>query len=453
MLYGVSREMASEMLRKGTLKIAVYGLGKMGLPLALVFADAGARVTGVDIDENRVSTINSGRNPFPFEPGIEDLLSRNLANGRFHATTDGIAAASQSDLLVILVPVKADENGIDFAPLESAMRMIGGGLRKGSIIVTETTLPPGTTESYIPLLDKLSGLKAGVDYGLAHAPERTMSGRVIRDITESYPKILGGLDEKSLEPLIGIYSIINRKGVVPVSSIRVAEAVKVFEGVYRDVNIALANELAIIGEQLGLDTMEAIRAANTQPYSHIHRPGAGVGGHCIGVYTWFLIHKAPMQARLLLEARKRNLEMPHHMLVLLLKALNMNGRSLNGSRIILLGLSYRGGVKESINSPTLPLSKELIDWGARVELYDPYYTDEEIRGHGLNPFNNVYDGADALVIVTDHPQFKKLDLDSIRRRMRTPIIVDGRHIFLEDPRTVRYYYAAPGIGVRPPKGE
>ncbi len=450
MLYGVLQDIASKMLRSGELTVSVYGLGKMGLPLALVFADNGANVIGVDVDPGRVELVNRGVNPIPNEPGITKILGKALKENRFRATTNGAYAARSSDLNIVIVPVKADEKGIDMSSMDNAMRMIGMGLRKGSIIVTETTLPPGTTESYIPLLEELSGLKAGRDFGIAHAPERTMSGRVIKDITESYPKVIGALDKKTLDPLIGIYSTINKKGVVSVSSIRIAEAVKVFEGVYRDVNIALANELALISEELGIDVIEAIKAANTQPYSHIHKPGAGVGGHCIGVYTWFLIHRTPELARMLRLSRTINNYMPHHMVELLVKALNKNKRSLKDSRIIVLGLSYRGGVKETINSPSIPLIKELVDWEANVEVYDPLYTREEIEAMGFKAFNNDYRNADALVLVTNHKEYHKIDLEDVFKQMRTPVLVDGRYVFLDAKGVEKYYYAAPGLGLREP---
>lgn len=443
-LLGLSREEAANLLLNGKLSVAVFGLGKMGLPLALVFADRGAKVYGVDTNEELVDKVNRGENPIPFEPGIDELLSRALKSTKFIATTNGAWAASKSDLIIIIVPVYANYKGINLSYMENAIRSAASGMKEGSIVVTETTLPPGTTESFIPIIETTTGLKAGKGFGIAHAPERTMSGRVIKDITQSYPKIIGAINKETLEPLIGIYSVINEKGVHPVSSIRVAESVKVFEGVYRDVNIALANELALISERLGINVNEAIDAANTQPYSHIHKPGAGVGGHCIGVYTWFLIHSFPELARLLRIARAVNDLMPIHMVELVLRGLNAAKKSLNGSRILVLGLSYRGGVKETTNSPSFPLINELKEWGASVEVYDPYFTEEEIKNMGFKPFNGSYEGLDAIVLVTDHPQFKSLDLVKIRNAMRTPVLIDGRYVFANREETKNFIYLSPG---------
>lgn len=449
-LLSLSREEASKKLKEGMITVSVFGLGKMGLPLALVFAEHGAKVIGVDINERLIDAVMKGENPLPFEPGVGEMLERALKRRNFFATTDGAYASSQSDLIVVIVPVYASKSGIDLRNMDQAMQQIGSGLREGSIVVTETTLPPGTTEGYIPTLEKLSGLKAGEDFGIAHAPERTMSGRVVKDITESYPKILGAINSKTLEPLAGIYSVINKKGVLPVSSIRAAEAVKVFEGIYRDVNIALANELAMISELMGLNVNEIIDAANSQPYSHIHRPGAGVGGHCIPVYPWFIIHKFPELARIIRLSREVNELMPLHMVELTLRAMNAAGRALKGSRIIVLGLSYRGNVKEHINSPSIPLANELIGWGSDVEVMDPYYTDDEIESYGFKPFSGSFREADAIVVATDHKQFREINLKELREEMRTPVIVDGRYIFLDRKELDSFFYVAPGIPLKEP---
>jgi len=251
-LIGLSRDEVQRVLQEGNVTIAVYGLGKMGLPLAAVFADHGANVIGVDINEKVVEMINRGENHVKEEPGLDELVRRNVEAGRLKATTDGVWAAKQADVMVILVPTLTDERGnLRLGPVYDVAEKISQGLENGDIVITEATMPPRTTESLIPILEK-SGLKLG-EFGLAHAPERTMTGTAIRDITGQYPKIVGASDEKTLEAVIGIYETINGKGVIPMSSIKAAEAVKVFEGVYRDVNIALANEAGNVvrGARLG----------------------------------------------------------------------------------------------------------------------------------------------------------------------------------------------------------
>ena len=338
----------------GKITVAVFGLGKMGLPLAAVFADKGARVIGVDIDEKRVEMINSGINPVKEEPGLEELVSRNVEVGRLSATTDGVEAAKKADVMIILVPTMIDDHGnVNLGPVHDAAKKISKGLAQGNIVITEATMPPGTTESLIPILEEGSGMKIG-EFGQAHCPERTMTGTAIRDITGQYPKIVGANDENTLRAVKAIYEVINSKGVIPMSSIKAAEAVKVFEGVYRDVNIALANELAMFCEEQNLDAWEVFSAANTQPYCHIHSPGAGVGGHCIPVYPWFVMNLSKRPTRLIRTARDLNDEMPAHMVKLTLKALNDAGIAAKNANILILGLTFRGDVYEFRKSPSIP---------------------------------------------------------------------------------------------------
>jgi nucleotide sugar dehydrogenase len=426
-LIGLSREEVKEALKDGNVTIAVYGLGKMGLPLAAVFADHGAKVIGVDINERVVELINRGENHVKEEPGLDELVRRNVEAGRLKATTDGIWAAKQADVMVILVPTLTDERGnLKLGPVYDVAEKISQGLEKGDIVITEATMPPGTTESLIPTLEK-SGLKLG-EFGLAHAPERTMTGTAIRDITGQYPKIVGASDEKTLEAVIGIYETINKKGVIPMSSIKAAEAVKVFEGIYRDVNIALANELAMWCEEHGLDALEVFQAANTQPYCHLHMPGAGVGGHCIPVYPWFVINLArKTNPRLIKTAREINDSMPHHVVELTIKALNDVGKPVRGSNILVLGLTFRGGVREFMKAAAKPIIEELKEWGAKVYAYDPLCTPEDAERFGAE-WKGDFREIDAIVITSDHKEFKELDLEKLAREMRSKVIIDGRNV-------------------------
>jgi len=244
--------------------VAVYGLGKMGLPLANVFADKGAFVVGVDINENVVEDLNRGINHVKEEPGLDELLRKNIEKGKFSATSNFVDAAQKADVMIILVPTLVKKNRVDLSIVYSVAEEIAKGLQKGAIIITENTMPPGSTGELIPVLEK-SGLKCGKDFGLAHCPERTMTGTAIRDITVQYPKVVGGLDKETTGALVGLYSVINSRGVIPVSSIKAAEAVKVFEGVFRDVNVALANELSLVCRKLDIDAKEVFETANTQP--------------------------------------------------------------------------------------------------------------------------------------------------------------------------------------------
>ena len=255
-----------------------------------------------------------------------------------------------------------------------------------------------------------------------------MTGTAIRDITGQYPKIVGASDEKTLEAVIGIYETINKKGVIPMSSIKAAEAVKVFEGVYRDVNIALANELAMWCEEHGLDALEVFRAANTQPYCHLHMPGAGVGGHCIPIYPWFVINLAKKSnPRLVKTAREINDSMPHHIVELTIKGLNQVGQPVKGSNILILGLTFRGGVREFMKSAAIPVIKELKEWGANIYAYDPLCTPEDAERFGAE-WKEDFKDIDVIVITADHKEFKSLNLKEIAEQVRNKIIIDGRNV-------------------------
>lgn len=441
-ILGMRRDEVKRNVREGNVTIAIYGLGKMGLPLAVVFADQGARVIGVDVKEEVVEAVNRGESPVKDEPGLDEMLKRNVQAGRLKATTDGVKAIREADVAIILVPTLADEYSLKLNPVYETARTISKGLNAGDIVITESTMPPGTTESLIPILEE-SGLELG-EFGLAHAPERTKTGTAIQDITKNYPKIVGASDEKTLEAVIGLYETINERGCIPMSSIKAAEAVKVFEGVYRDVNIALANELALWCEEQGLNAIEIFKAANTQPYCHLHMPGAGVGGHCIPIYPWFVINLAKKRyPKLIRLAREINDSMPKHVVKLLIKGLNEVGVSMKNSKVLVLGLTFRGGVKEFTKSPSLDIIKELKEWGVEVYAYDPLCSKEEVEKFGAK-WKKDFKDLDAVIIATDHQEFKKLDLERMAKEMRHKVIIDGRHVLDKSIKKFGFVYL--GVG-------
>lgn len=443
-LLELSREEVRSAVENGKVTITVFGLGKLGLPLAAILARAGARVIGVDLRGEVVEKVNRGLSPIREEPGLAELVEEMVSAQRLRATKDGVEAVKVSDVSIVVVPVVLDRyNKPDLSPILDVAEKISRGIRKGHVFITETTLPPGTTRFLASRISKLSGLKAGTDFGFAHAPERTMSGRMIMDITCSYPRIVGASDPRTLQVVTGLYEAINKRGVIRASSVEVAEATKVFEGVYRDVNIALANELARYAEVMGFDALEAINLANTQPYSHIHKPGAGVGGHCIPVYPYFLIHTAAergLNLRILEEARRVNDSMPYHLTYIVLKALNRLGLPPANSRVLVLGLTYRPGVKEYYKSPAATIIGELLSWGAGVYAYDPITEPEIIENFKAQPWKG--EPADVAVIVTEYQEFVEMFRMG---RIRVRAIVDGRRLL--DPKMVEdggmFYF---GIG-------
>jgi len=398
-------------LCQGRVPTAVYGLGKMGLPLGTVFAETTGAVHGVDIDPERVATLNGGTNPFENEPGLSALVANLVEDGRFRATTDGEMAASVVRIHVITVPTLVDEAGKpDLSYLRAATRTVASGLTSGDIVLVESTLPPGACRDVIaPIL-----ADAGPEtFGLAFCPERISSGSALRDIRESYPKIVGGVDAESGRAAELIYGEITDNEVIRVSDATTAECVKLFEGVYRDVNIALANELGQLTDELGIDVIEAIDAANSQPYCNIHTPGAGVGGHCIPYYPYFLFDGLESDARLVRTARSVNEGMPQFVVGRLAEELATVGTSIGDATVALLGVTYRPDVPETRESPAIDIAERLGELGATVLATDPLLDDPpEMPGEFLSREALESREIDAAILVTAHEAFEEINWDA-----------------------------------------
>jgi UDP-N-acetyl-D-mannosaminuronic acid dehydrogenase len=365
-------------------KLAVVGLGKAGLPVAGVIADSGFDIIGIDIDENKCNQINMGVNPIPEEKSLDELIKKH--GGKRLITVPKYENAKECNFFIIIVPLFIDENhDPDFSILENAFRNVGKILKKGDCVVLETTVPPHTTEIKVrKWLEEESGLKFGEFY-LAYSPERIMTGCSISRLKE-FPKVIGGVDEKSGKMAYEIY-----RKFIPnihlVSSASIAEFIKVIEGCYRDVNIALANELFKIADKIDVDFYEAREHANHQ-YCSIHLPSTGVGGHCIPFYPWFLIKEMEKKEKydhcdLLRTSREINDQMKDYWAEkIILKCLQVD-KSLSDVKICFNGITYRKGVKEIFNSINLALVKLLMKKGLNVNVYDELFTEEEIEKMGL----------------------------------------------------------------------
>ena len=452
-IFGLEKSAIVDAFIGGKVTISVYGLGKMGLPLAAVFAERGARVIGVDINQKVVDEVNKGECPILGEPMLPELLKANVKRQRLSATTDGVAATKESDVMVILVPslLNKDKNP-DLSAVAAACSSISQGLSRGDCVILETTVPPRTTKDMVLAILKQSGLKEG-DFGLAFCPERTSSGRAIRDITGAYPKVVGGIDKESTETAEAVYSVINKKGARTASDTTTAEAVKLFESIYRDINIAYSNEMSLICHEVQVNPSEVIEIANGpineatgHPFTTLLQPGAGVGGHCIPVYPYFVTKTTKTDTSLIETARKINESMPYHMVNLIIEGLNEIEKSVKGSNVLILGLAFRDGVKEFRNSPAIPIIQRLKELHANVFLYDPLFSKEEIESFGAK-YADSFDNMDCLVIVTNHEEFKSYDWKDIASRVRSKVIVDGRQIV--DPDNIRKLgFIYKGIGYR-----
>jgi nucleotide sugar dehydrogenase len=406
--------------------VAVIGLGKIGLPLAAQFVHSGLRVVGCDINAEVVASVNAGHSHVKEEPGLEERVRDGVASGYLTATTDTSAAVRRSNVVVVIVPVIVDSNHqVDYGNIDAATEAVAAGLQPGTLVIYETTLPVGTTRTrFAPALEKLSGLTVGRDFWLAFSPERVYSGRIFRDLHQ-YHKVVGGITKECTARATDFYHVaLEGTGCLPMHNADTAELVKLMETTYRDVNIALANEFARFAAERGLPVDEAIFAANTQPYSHIHRPGIAVGGHCIPVYPYFLINQAEEgEMEIPRIARRINDDMAAWALEKLSGTLG----GLAGKRVLILGLSYRENVKEPIFSGALRLSTQLSEAGATPIVNDPLFTDEEIARYGATPAPlDDLPAADALILQAYHDDYRSIEWPSLAGNGYR-VILDGRN--------------------------
>jgi len=366
------------------MRICVIGLGKAGLPLASVIADSGFDVVGLDVDKSKCKMINKGINPIPEELGLDELINKH-GGKKLKATWD-YTKIKDCSVFIIIVPLYIDENYIpNFSILESVCRSLGKVIKKGDLVVVETTLPPLTTETLIKnWIEEESNLKLG-DFYLAYSPERIMTGFSISRLKE-FPKVIGGVDKESGEKAYEVYKNFIGK-LYLVRDARTAEFIKVIEGCYRDVNVALANELYKIANEIDVDFYEAREYANHE-YCHIHLPSTGVGGHCIPVYPWFLINEMKKRekfsyAKLLRIAREINDEMVEYWAEKIVALCLEIEKPINEIKICIKGITFRKGVKELYNSRNLALAEYLIKKGFNAYVYDEMFSKEEIEELGL----------------------------------------------------------------------
>jgi nucleotide sugar dehydrogenase len=408
-------DMIPKKLARGNITVAVIGLGWMGLPLACLFAEAGAKVLGTDKNQKLVDKLNRGESPFE-EPKLSQLIAKHVSSGKLKSLNNIENAASGSEVIIITVPTLVDnQKQADYSILESVCKELGKGLIPGALVILMSTVAPNVVEKIVkPILEKHSGLITGEDFGLAYSPIRAMSGRALKDIQE-YKKIVGGFDDASLKAASAVLSTIAKSGIIRTSNIKTAEASKLFETIYRDLNIALANELALYCERAEIDYYEAMKAANTQPYSHLHHPGIGVGGHCLPLYPYMLQTEAQsvgLKLKLIKDARRINDEMPKHVARLAASGLRQVGRSLTRAKVTILGISYRANVKETRYSPTIELIEALKRRGSKVKVYDPKFIFAEIKTMGYESeatIETVLKDAECIILTVAHEEFKELD--------------------------------------------
>jgi nucleotide sugar dehydrogenase len=414
--------------------ISIYGLGNVGGPLAAAWLRADAKIIGIDISKKLLSEIKSGKS-HKKEPFVSETFTQALKKGNLELTDDGSTASKNSHIKIVAVPVGLKGQRIDLTALKSVAKNIGQGLKTGDAVLISPSLPPGTAQNIVlPILEKNSKLKGEDDFYLIYNPERIFEGRALQDIEENYPAIVAGLGKKSLQFGEELLKLISKKGVMTLSSLANAEAEKLFEGVYRDVNIALANELSEFCEKVGVNYWEARKGANSQPFCHLHYPGTGVGGLCIPVYPRFIIEASSnigKHLKMVEFARRTNDLMPVKCVNDSLKLLTKNKINLRGAKIAVLGLGFRGEVTDSRLSPTYTVVNEFLKKGCLVAVHDPYIFEDDLLPSSVmlsSDLNKITNGASLIFISSDHKIYSKLAQKSFSKAKKPLLIFDGRNI-------------------------
>lgn len=400
-------------------KICVLGMGYIGLPTALLFANNGNDVVGVDINESVVATLNEGRMPFE-EDGFQELLDSAIKKDSFRAQTD----AEKADVFLVAVPTPLDKETklSDLKYVTSACEMTAPHLKKGNLVVIESTIPPRTCEKTVKSTLEKSGLKASDDFYIAHCPERAIPGNTLHEMVYN-DRIIGGIDERSTELAESLYSSFV-KGQLHLTNSTTAEMVKLMENTYRDINIALANELAQIADDYGVNVWDAIKIANKHPRVNILNPGPGVGGHCIAIDPWFLTEDTN-KGRLISLSRQINDSMPQYVLKLVREMVE----GVENPTITIFGVAYKGDIGDTRATPARKFIKLAEKEGYIVKIYDPYVKkfDYPILG-----FNKAIEDSDCIVLMTDHSEFKEIKIKDVCEEMSNLNIVDCRNIIDSD---------------------
>lgn len=415
-------------IRNRTANVIVFGLGHVGLPKAAIIAKAGFQVTGIDLNSKIVEAISTGCFNIE-EPELSDLIKQVTQRGLLKATLKVSATVKEADIFILCVPTPIKEDKTpDLSYIKDVCKTIAHNLCKDKLIIFESTLPPKTTETlFAPMLEEGSGLRCGLDFWLAHCPERITPGKALKEFINN-DRIVGGYNAESTEIVAEFFKTF-AKGNILVTDATTAEVAKLAENTFRDINIAFANQLALICEQHKVDATKVIELANTHLRVNIHTPGAGVGGPCLPKDPYLLIHKTKLtKPNIVKTARQINDYMPKHIVKLILQSLRKIGKDVRSSKIAILGTAYKADVDDSRLSPSKPIIHELIRLGAETNVYDPQ-CNESFGAKRASSLHEAIEGADCLAIITDHTKFKNINLEEIKTLMKNnPAIIDGRRI-------------------------
>ena len=415
-----------------TLRVCVVGIGRIGLPTALSFAKSGLQTIGVDINENLVSTINSGVFPLKDEPGYEEIFNDVIKNKMFSATTKIEDAIPNSDLILLSLPTPMDKNNVpDYSALRDSASKLSKFLSPNSLIIVESTVEPGFIEDeMVPIISKSDQLKIGENFFIGVCPENANPGEILHDFT-NLPRLVGSINKQTTEIITSIYDFVFAVELVIMPDCKTANAVKLTTNVFRDINIAFINELSLMFEKLGIDTLKVLEAAKKKYNFQIHYPGAGVGGPCLPINSYQLLNAARrsgVNLSMIEYSRQINEKMPEHVIKLTLDAFKECKKPIQNNDILILGVSYKPDVKDIQLTPAKHVIKKLQDLGANIHIYDPYFSSSQVFGINVEEnLDAVISKVDASIIITAHKEFRNISLP-VFNKMKSPILVDTRGI-------------------------
>jgi UDP-N-acetyl-D-glucosamine dehydrogenase len=425
-------------MRTKKMQISIIGLGYVGLPLAVLAAQKGYSVNAIDVNEKKVESIKDKKTPFK-----DEKLEKELKQVELNATTD-MSFLKDSDIILVCVPTPVDHlHNPDLGPVRSACGSIKEHLRPGHLVIIESTINPGVCEDVVrPILEQ-DGLKAGEDFDIGHCPERINPGDK-KWTTGNIPRVVGATSQAGLKKAVAFYESILDATVTPMKSIKAAEATKIIENTFRDINIAYVNELAKSFDKMDIDLVEVIKGASTKPFAFMpHFPGCGIGGHCIPVDPYYLIERAKENGfdhKFLRLAREINNSMPRYTVNRLVKELNRITKPVKGTRIGILGLSYKANVDDTRESPVYEVISRIKELEGKIEIYDPFIPNESTA----SSLDELLEKSEIIVLATNHDEFVNMDLGKLKK-YGIKLVLDGRNCLDKDKiQTMGIHYK--GIG-------
>ena len=424
-----------ESIQSNTISVCVIGIGRIGLPTALSFANSGISTIGLDINLKLVEMINSKIFPLKDEPGYDVIFDKVINEKKFRATTNFSEGVNSSDIIVLSLPTPMNDQNIpDYSALLSVAKRLHDEMFDGKLIIIESTVEPSFVETdFLKILEgNDEKLKLGKNFSLGVCPETANPGQILNDF-ERLPRLVGAMDKSTQNLIIKIYKHVFTVDLLPMPDCKTANAVKLTTNVFRDLNIAFVNELALIFEKADIDIMTVLEAAKTKYNFQVHYPSAGVGGPCLPVNSYQMINFAKnftsQTFELVENGRKINEKMPFHTIDLLEDALKEIKKPLSGSTILVLGLSYKPDVKDIQISPVEKIVEILKEKGVNILTYDPYFKDLEVFGiKTLDDYVQNLENSDGLIIATAHKEFHNIDPVFLKNKMKHPVVIDSKNI-------------------------